>query len=146
MLNKVMLMGRLTADPVLRQTQSNLSVTTFTLAVNRNYAKKDGSRDVDFIDIVCWRNTADFVAKYFKKGQQVVVSGSLQTRTWQDNNGNNRKAVEVVADEVFFAEGKRDSGAPVARNDAPTESAAPAFVSDDTDDFLELSGQDDLPF
>jgi len=98
MLNSVNLMGRLTDDPILRQTQENVSVTTFTLAVNR-----DGkSEEADFIDVVCWKGTAEFAAKYFVKGSKVVVSGVLQTRTWQDKYGNNRKAVEVIAKEVFF--------------------------------------------
>lgn len=147
MLNKVVLMGRLTADPVLRQTQSNqLSVTTFTLAVNRDFARKDGTKDADFIDIVCWRNTAEFAAKYFRKGMQVAVSGALQTRTWKDKDENNRKTVEVVADQVYFAENKRDNEAAPQYSAAAPAQAAPAFVSDETDDFLELSGQDDLPF
>lgn len=147
MLNKVMLMGRLTADPVLRQTTNNLSVTSFSLAVNRSYAKKDGTRDADFFDIVCWRNTAEFVSKYFTKGTQVVVCGSLQTRTWKDKNDQNRKTVEVVADEVYFAEGKRD-GAPRGNDSAPVPQSAaqPAYASNDTDDFLELSGDEELPF
>ncbi len=147
MLNKVTLMGRLTADPVLRHTQSNTAVTTFSLAVNRNFAAKDGTREADFFDIVCWRNTAEFVSKYFTKGIQVVVSGRLQTRTWKDQQGNNRKSVEIVADEVFFAEGRRDGAAPRADYSAPASSVpAPAFVSDETDDFLELSENDALPF
>ena len=98
MLNSVNLMGRLTDDPVLRQTQDNVSVTTFTLAVNR-IGKTD---EADFIDIVCWRGTAEHVAKHFVKGSKVVLSGALQTRTWQDKYSNNRKAVEVIADEVWF--------------------------------------------
>ncbi len=147
MLNKVVLMGRLTADPVLRHTQTNTSVASFTLAVNRSYASKDGNREADFFDIVAWRNTADFVSKYFTKGVQVVVSGSLQTRNWKDQQGNNRKTVEVVANEVFFAEGKRD-GAGRADYSAPVSQAAPApvYESDETDDFLELSENDALPF
>lgn len=144
MLNKVMLMGRLTADPILRQTATNLSVTRFTLAVNRSYAKKDGTREADFFDIVCWRNTADFVAKYFAKGAQVVVSGSLQTRAWKDKEGNNRKTVEVVADEIFFADSKRDS---TRTDSSPAPAMAePAYASDETDDFLELTSDDELPF
>ncbi len=147
MLNKVVLMGRLTADPVLRHTQANTSVATFSLAVNRSFAGKDGVREADFFDIVCWRNTADFVSKYFTKGIQVVVSGRLQARNWKDQQGNNRKTVEVIADEVFFAEGKRDGSAPRADYSAPASTApAPAFESDETDDFLELSENDALPF
>lgn len=104
MLNKAILMGRLTADPELRHTQSNIPVTSFTLAVDRTFGKE---KQTDFLDIVAWRNTAEFVAKWFSKGMLVAVSGRMQTRTWEDKQGNKRKTVEVLADEVFFAEGKR---------------------------------------
>lgn len=104
MLNKAILMGRLTADPELKHTQNNIPVTSFTLAVDRSFGKE---KQTDFLDIVAWRNTAEFVAKWFRKGMLVAVSGRLQTRTWEDKQGNKRKTVEVVADEVFFAEGKR---------------------------------------
>ena len=104
MLNKAILMGRLTADPELRHTQSNIPVTSFTLAVDRTFGKE---KQTDFLDIVAWRNTAEFVAKWFSKGMLVAVSGRMQTRTWEDKQGNKRKTTEVVADEVFFAEGKR---------------------------------------
>ena len=104
MLNKAILMGRLTADPELRNTQSNIPVTSFTLAVDRSFGKE---KQTDFLDIVAWRNTAEFVSKWFRKGMLVAVSGRMQTRTWEDKQGNKRKTVEVVADEVFFAEGKR---------------------------------------
>ena len=103
MLNKVVLMGRLTRDPELKHTQTNTSVTSFTLAVDRSFARQGEERQTDFIDIVAWRNTAEFMTRYFRKGQLVAVSGRLQTRKWQDNQGNNRTAYEVVADEVFFA-------------------------------------------
>ena len=104
MLNKAILMGRLTADPELRHTQSNIPVTSFTLAVDRTFGKET---QTDFLDIVAWRNTAEFVFKWFSKGMLVAVSGRMQTRTWEDKQGNKRKTTEVVADEVFFAEGKR---------------------------------------
>ncbi|MDP4153102.1 MAG: single-stranded DNA-binding protein [Bacillota bacterium] len=147
MLNKVMLMGRLTADPVVRYTASNLPVASFSLAVGRNYVKKDSSqRETDFIDIVCWRSTAEFVGKYFVKGAQVVVCGSLQTRTWQDKEGKNRKTVEVVADEVYFADSKRDNSRQDTREAAPANNPAPAYQSDETDEFFELSNDGDLPF
>lgn len=106
MLNKVILMGRLTADPELRHTQSNIPVTSFTLAVDRTFGQ---DKQTDFLDIVAWRNTAEFVDKWFSKGMLVAVSGKLQTRTWEDKQGNKRKAVEVVADQVFFAESKKQS-------------------------------------
>ena len=104
MLNKAILMGRLTADPELRHTQSNIPVTSFTLAVDRSFGKE---KQTDFLDIVAWRNTAEFVSKWFRKGMLVAVSGRMQTRTWEDKQGNKRKTVEVVADEVFFTEGKK---------------------------------------
>ena len=107
MLNKAILMGRLTADPELRKTSGDVSVTTFTLAVNRSFTHQGEQAQTDFIDIVAWRNTAEFAAKWFQKGMQVAVSGKIQTRTWEDKQGNKRKSVEVVADEVFFADSKR---------------------------------------
>lgn len=111
MLNRAVLMGRVVADPEMRKTASNTSVTSFTLAVQRSYGK-DEEKQTDFIDIVAWRGTAEFAAKWFTKGMQVAVSGKIQTRTWEDKEGHKRKAVEVVADEVFFADSKRDD-APV---------------------------------
>ena len=105
MLNKAILMGRLTADPEMRSTQSGKKVCSFTLAVNRQ-GKDAGT---DWIDIVAWEKTAEFVCKYFTKGQQVAVAGRIQTRSWEDKDGNKRKTVEVVAEEVHFAEAKKDS-------------------------------------
>lgn len=104
MLNKVILMGRLTADPELRHTQNNIPVASFSLAVNRTFGQ---DQQADFLDIVAWRKTAEIVSQWFSKGMLVAVSGRLQTRTWEDKQGNKRKAVEVVADEVFFAESKK---------------------------------------
>lgn len=108
MLNTVILMGRLTRDPELRTTPQGVSVVSFSLAVDRNYSKTE-ERQTDFINIIAWRSTADFVAKYFTKGQLVAVRGRLQTRQWQDQTGQKRYATDVVADEVFFAESKRDN-------------------------------------
>lgn len=107
MLNRVILMGRLTKDPELRHTQSDIPVASFTLAVDRGYKRDNDAVNADFINIVAWRGTAEFVSKWFSKGQLVAVSGKLQTRNWTDANGNNRTAVEVVADEAFFAESKQ---------------------------------------
>ena len=109
MLTNVTLMGRLVADPELRHTPNDIAVSSFTLAVNRNYVKSGTERQTDFIDIVVWRSTAEFVSKYFHKGQLVAVQGSIQTRLYQDKDGNKRKAFEIVADNVYFAESKRDS-------------------------------------
>ena len=107
MLNKVILMGRLTAEPDVRSTPSGVSVTTFSLAVDRGYAKPGEEKQVDFIQIVCWRSTADFVGKYFSKGQLVAVEGAIRTRNYTDQSGTKRYITEVVANEVFFAEGKK---------------------------------------
>ncbi len=111
MINKCILMGRLTRDPELRHTASNTPVTTFTLAVDRNVRRTNDSaqQTADFIDIVAWDTKADFAAKWFRKGQLVAVCGRVQSRKWQDNNGNNRTSIEVVADELHFAESKRDN-------------------------------------
>ena len=108
MLNKVILMGRLTRDPELRSTPTGVNVVSFTLAVDRDFARQGEEKKTDFINIVAWRNTADFVAKYFSKGQLVAVSGKLQVRSWDDaQSGQKRYATDVVADEVFFAESKK---------------------------------------
>ena len=104
MLNNVVLMGRLTADPELRHTPNDIPVTSFTLAVDRSYVKSGADRQTDFIDIVAWRSTAEFVCRYFRKGLLVAVQGSIQTRSYQDKEGNKRKAFEIVADNVHFAE------------------------------------------
>jgi single-strand DNA-binding protein len=108
MLNKVILMGRLTREPELRTTQSGTSVVNFSLAVDRGYRAAEGQQTVDFINIVAWKGTAEFVSKWFRKGQLVAVSGRIQARTWVSDNGENRTSTEVVANEVFFAEPKRD--------------------------------------
>ncbi|MBE6993408.1 MAG: single-stranded DNA-binding protein [Ruminococcaceae bacterium] len=162
MLNKAILMGRLTAEPELRQTQSNIPVTTFRLAVDRSYARQGEQKQTDFINIVCWRQTAEFVSKWFHKGQLVAVSGRIQTRDWQDQQGNRRTTTEVVADEVFFAESKRDSqsqsqynggqyGGSQYNNRNSGSQAAPSSLPFDfntgVDEFQELSDDDgELPF
>lgn len=104
MMNKAILMGRLTADPELKHTPENTPVTSFTLAVNRTFGQ---DQQADFIDIVAWRNTAELVCKWFCKGMQMAVCGRIQTRTWEDKQGNKRKSVEVVANEVYFADRKK---------------------------------------
>lgn len=108
MLNHIVLMGRLTRDPELRRTQSGIAVASFSLAVDRDYKPEGGERETDFIDIVAWRSTAEFVSKYFTKGRMAVVSGRLQIRGWTDNNGNKRRSAEVVADNVYFGDSKKD--------------------------------------
>ena len=110
MLNPITIMGRLTRDPELRRTGSGVAVASFTLAVDRDFGKNEnGERETDFIDCVAWRQTGEFVSKYFTKGRMAVVSGRLQIRSWTDKEGNKRRAAEVVADNVYFGDSKRDS-------------------------------------
>ncbi len=110
MLNHIVLMGRLTRDPELRRTGTGIAVASFTLAVDRDFGSRDGGeKETDFIDIVAWRNTAEFVSKYFAKGRMAVVSGRLQIRNWNDKDGNKRRSSEVVADNVYFGDSKRDA-------------------------------------
>ena len=111
MLNKVTLMGRLNKDPLLKYTPSNVAVASFTVAVDRRFQKQGEQRQTDFINIVVWRNTAEFVAKYFTKGQLIALSGNIQTRTWEDTDGKKHYVTEVVADEVYFAGAKKENTA-----------------------------------
>lgn len=147
MLNRIVLMGRLTRDPELRQTQSGASVANFSLAVDRDFKdKQTGEKTTDFIDIVAWRSSAEFVSRYFAKGRMAVVEGRLQIRDWTDKDGGKRRSAEVVADNVYFGDSKRDGagdyGAPPAYGmPAPSRSAAPAG------DFAEIGEEDgELPF
>ena len=110
MLNKIFLMGRLTRDPDLRKTKSGTAVTSFSLAVDRDYKGQSGERETDFIDIVAWRNTAEFVSSYFTKGRMAVVEGRLQVTDYKDRDGNSRRSWTVVADNVYFGDSKRVSG------------------------------------
>ena len=138
-LNHITIMGRLTKEPERRQTQSGKAVANFTLAVDRDYAEKGAERETDFIECVAWRGTAEFVDKYFGRGQMAVVSGRLQIRDWEDKDGNRRRKAEVVADNVYFGESKRDAGA----NGAPSYGVKPAPASD----FAVLEDEDSqLPF
>ena len=116
MLNQVVLMGRLTASPELRHTQSGVAVTTFRLAVDRDFKDKDGEKKADFLPVVCWRGTAEFVAKYFAKGRLVAVCGRLQVREYTDKDGNKRSVTEIVADNVYFGDAKR-AEKPLAEDD-----------------------------
>ena len=110
MLNHIVLMGRLTRDPELRRTGTGIAVASFSIAVDRDFGSKEtGEKETDFIDIVAWRNTSEFVSKYFTKGRMAVVSGRLQIRNWNDKDGNKRRSAEVVADNVYFGDSKRDS-------------------------------------
>lgn len=123
MLNCAVIMGRLTATPELRTTGTGISVTSFTVAVDRSYAKPGEERQTDFINVVAWRSTADFVTRFFTKGQMIAVQGSIQTRNYEDKNGNKRTAVEIVADSVSFCGSKSESG---GSNYAQPQGAAPA--------------------
>lgn len=140
MLNNVVLMGRLTADPELRHTPNDAAVTSFTLAVERSYVKAGDERQVDFIDIAAWRKTAEFVCKYFHKGQLVAVQGSIQTRSYTDKEGNKRKAFEVAADNVFFAEGRKEKA------DKAAEEQTAENQKFEQNSFEEVLEDEDLPF
>ena len=150
MLIQLSLMGRLTADPELRHTPNDVAVTTFTVAVNRSYVKQGAERQADFIDVVAWRNTAEFVCRYFKKGQMIAVTGSIQTRNYQDREGKNRKAVEVVADNVYFTESRNSSsGAPAgnpAYDSVEEQEKNTSYSAGSVDDFTVVANDEDLPF
>lgn len=125
MLNHIVLMGRLTRDPELRRTGSGIAVASFTLAVDRDYAAQGAEKETDFVDIVAWRNTAEFVSRYFTKGRMAVVTGRLQIRNWTDKDGNKRRSAEVVADNVYFGDSKRDGASAPAGFDQTPSYAAP---------------------
>ena len=140
MLNHITIMGRLTRDPELRRTGSGIAVASFTVAVDRDFASDGQEKETDFIDCVAWRQTGEFVSKYFSKGSMIGIEGSIQTRRYTDKDGKNRTAFEVVANNVQFVESKRDGGA--AASDAPV-----SFSNASANEFTELSGSDDdLPF
>ena len=112
MLNHIVVMGRLTRDPELRKTASGVSVTSFSVAVDRDFSQQDGKKETDFLDVVAWRNTAEFAAKYFMKGRMAVISGRLQIRNWEDKEGNKRRTAEILAENIYFGDSKKedDSG------------------------------------
>lgn len=146
--NKVILGGRLTSDPELKTTPNGVSVTSFSLAVNRKYSGKGEEQQTDFINVTAWRGTAEFVTKFFRKGSSICVVGSIQTRSWTDNNGNKRYATDVVAYEVYFVDSKSEGKA----ESAPAPSYMPTSYMPDADKlvgepYLEpVSEDDDLPF
>lgn len=117
MLNKIILMGRLTRDPELRHTGNGTKVAAFSLAVERDYKDQDGEKETDFVDIVAWRGTAEFVCKFFTKGRMAVVVGRLQIRDWTDRDGNHRRSAEVIAENVYFGDSKRTGSSPQASGD-----------------------------
>lgn len=127
MLNHITIMGRLTRDPELRRTGSGIAVANFTLAVERDFASKEGAeRETDFIDCVAWRQDGEFISKHFTKGRMAVVSGRLEIRTWKDKENNNRRSAEVVVDNIYFADSKRDNAKQAAPQAGGNEPAAPA--------------------
>lgn len=143
MLNYAVIMGRLVADPELRQTQSGISVTSFTVAVDRSFVKQGEERQADFIDVVAWRQTAEFVTRYFQKGSMIAVHGSIQTGTYEDKNGNKRKRVEIIADNVSFCGSKSESTGNTQRFD---NAQAPSFSNGNVSDFNVDEESDELPF
>jgi len=151
MLNVVAIMGRLVADPELKTTPAGINVCTFRIACDRSFAQQGQQRQADFIDVVAWRHNADFLCKHFAKGGMVAVQGRLQTRQYQDRNGNKRTAVEVVADSLSFAgSSKKPGGQAVDEGgEAPPSDyrdPAPAYSQGDADDFAVIDDNDDLPF
>lgn len=152
MLNKIFLQGRLVADPELRQTPSGVSVATFRLAVDRDFKSKEtGEKETDFVTIVAWRGTAEFVSRFFSKGRMAVVEGRLQMRNYTDRDGNKRTAAEVVADNIYFGDSRRDGegGGFSYSAPAPAYNAAPSYgtPAPASDHFAELSEDDgELPF
>lgn len=157
MLNVVAIMGRLVADPELRTTQQGTNVCTFHIACERSYTPKGQQRQADFVDIVAWGKTAEFICKFFQKGSMIAIDGSIQTRQYQDKQGNKRTAVEVVANNISFA-GAKAADKPAARDfdqqtqnythEAKTAQSAPkpAYTQGSTDDFAVINDTDDLPF
>ena len=159
MLNKIIIMGRLTRDPELRRTQNGTAVTSFSLAVDRDFKSQSGEKETDFIDVVAWRGTAEFVSRYFSKGRMAVVEGRLQIRDWTDREGGKRRSAEVVADNVYFGDSKRDNGgeyggspygapaygAPAGGAPAAGRASAPSYGGGS--DFAEIGEEDgELPF
>jgi single-strand DNA-binding protein len=144
-LNKVILAGRLTRDPELKQTTSGVAVTSFSIAVNRRY-KAGEQQEADYLDIVAWRQTAEFITRFFRKGSPICITGSAQVRKWTDKDGGKRSTVEFVADEAFFVDGKSDAEpANESYTSSPSPSVAPAPMPAQPK-FEALSSEDDLPF
>ena len=143
-MNKVILGGRLTADPELRKTPQDLSVTSFTVAVNRRFSRgNEGQQTADFINCVAWRQTAESISQYFHKGSSICITGSLQVRKWTDQNGQNRYSTEVIVDEFYFVDAKNDGASYTGA--VPSYSTPDASAADPAQ-FEELSSDDDLPF
>ncbi len=148
MLNHASIMGRLTRDPELRTTQSGISVASFTLAVERDYASRDGERETDFINVVAWRHTADFVDKYFSKGRMAVVSGHIQVRSYEDKRGDKRYVTEIVAENVYFGDSKKESGSGDNGDQRRSYSKEPADEQQEIGygEFTDVDDDENLPF
>lgn len=159
MLNVVAIQGRLTRDPELKTTQSGTSVCSFSIACDRSYTQKDEERKADFFEVAAWRQTAEFICKYFQKGSMIAIEGSLQSRSYQDKNGNNRTKIEILANNVSFCGGKVADKPAVRDFDQQTENytseakaahsapqAAQSYSQGNADDFAEITDDDDLPF
>lgn len=142
MLNKIFIMGRLTRDPELRRTQNGTAVAGFALAVDRDYKNADGTKETDFIEVVAWRSSAEFVSKYFTKGRMAIVEGRLQIRDWTDKDGNKRRNAEVVADNVYFGDSKKEGD-----SSGGYKAAGKAVdVEPGEGEFAEVEDEEDLPF
>ena len=139
MLNIAIVMGRLTADPELRYTPNNTAVVSFRLAVERNYKGQGKEKETDFLSVVAWRNTAEFIAKYFRKGSMMAVQGPIQTRSYTDRQGDKRTATEILAEQVYFGEGKKQEGEAEPR-------PAPSFSREAAGGDTDIYPEDDLPF
>lgn len=150
-MNQIVIMGRLTTDPELKETTSGKSVTSFSVAVQRDYANEQKGREVDFIPVVAWRSTAEFVCRYFAKGQTIALTGRLQSRKYTDKEGNSRTAYDVVADRVYFTGGKQDDTKPAQPNAVPQTAIQATLALTKTPDEINLSdfeeiGESNLPF
>ena len=144
MLNKIIVMGRLTRDPELRRTGSGTAVTSFALAVDRDFKDQNGEKETDFIDVVAWRNTAEFVSKYFTKGRMAVVEGRLQIRDWTDKDGGKRRSAEIIAENVYFGDSKHDTQQNVPQH---TQADNMASLAGRMGGFAEIEQEDgELPF
>ena len=142
MLNKIFIMGRLTRDPELRRTQNGTAVAGFALAVDRDFKNADGTKETDFIEVVAWRSSAEFVSKYFAKGRMAIVEGRLQIRDWQDKDGNKRRNAEVVADNVYFGDSKKEGD-----SSGGYKAAGKAVdVEPGEGEFAEIEDEEDSPF
>ena len=142
-MNKVILMGRLTKDVEIRQTPNNLSVARFTIAVNRRFAK-DGGQQADFINCIAWRKTGEFISRYFQKGSMIAIVGSIQTRSWDGNDGKKQYATEVIVDEAYFTGSKSESG--TGGNTDLSDSSLDDLNSQYGEDFATIGDEEDLPF